>query len=96
MKKVTIQEAIKANEHSRVRIVGFNWLSTGDLKCLSIFTIEDILADWEIEQKPLEIWCNVTRNGDIASYQTKEEADTYAGLNRIRCVKMREVITDEN
>ena len=91
-KKVTIQEAIKANEHSRVRIDGLVWFEVGEIyKHESGFNFADILAEWEIEEKPLELWVNVCGNS-YAVYLNKEEADLYAGLNRIRCVKMREVV----
>lgn len=98
MKKVSIQEAIKVNEHSRVRRVGFDWYEVKSFEKISEFIYEDIFAEWEIEEKPLELYVNVyeqTSSGhDFDGYSSKEQADKYAGNDRIRCVKMREV-TDE-
>ena len=102
MKKVTIQEAIKANEHSRVRKIGdVVWYNTNGVKTAlqnGVVYVEDIFAEWEIEEKTLELYVNVyeqTSGGhDFDGYSSKEQADKYAGNDRIRCVKMREV-TDE-
>jgi len=97
-KAVTIQEAIKANEHSRVRISGFNWFDVGELKASDNFHQAEILADWEIEAKPLELWVNVYPNGRYsAPFDSKEVADLLANIEsieRIRCAKMREVTDD--
>lgn len=92
MKRVNIIEAIKANEHSRVRIVGDNiWISVGCIKGIKYLTFDSILADWEVEEKPLEIWINI-HEGNLYSYHTtKESADRCCFDGRIRCVKMREV-----
>lgn len=100
MKKVTIQEAIKANEHSRVRMVGKNdWMGIDTLKDkLGVYVVgvDFILADWEIEEKPLELWANEYKRKDgtldYYSYDSKEEADASAEEDIIRCVKMREVV----
>jgi hypothetical protein len=93
MKRVTIQEAIKANEHSRVRRVGFDWYEVKSFEKLSGFIYEDILADWEIEERSLELWANIYNDTSMRVFNTKEYADAQAN-GRIRCVKMREV-TDE-
>lgn len=98
MKKVSIQEAIKANEHSRVRLSLHTvtmWYDVRAFNRCSNIPIEYILADWEIEEKPLEIWVNVYPEGVGRVVQkTKEEADFNKYGNRIRCVKMREVTDD--
>lgn len=90
-KTVTIQEAIKANEHSRVRRVdSIDWFDIGRLKNVN-FYLKEVLADWEVEEKPLEIWINI-HEGNLYSYHTtKESADRCCFDGRIRCVKMREV-----
>lgn len=96
-KKVTIQEAIKANEHSRVRDLGsVEWYDIGQIKKQSLYFREDIiLDDWEIEEKPLELWVNEHKDANYYfGYNSKEDADKSADGDRIRCVKMREV-TDE-
>ena len=95
MKRASIQEAIKANEHSRVRRVEDKcWYSVGKLKEIMGFGTSSILADWEIEEKPLELWVNIYEDGENFAYFSKTEADDCADPDRIRCVKMREV-TDE-
>ena len=104
-KKVTIQEAIKANEHSRVRRVGtdkwkdvkFYYPDKGARDHIMPISHLDIVGEWEIEQKPLEIWCNVYEAEPLTKFdffETKYEADKWEVKGRIRCVKMREV-TDE-
>lgn len=91
-KTVTIQEAIKANEHSRVRIVDYAWFKVGELyHSETKLAKEDILAEWEIEAKPIELWVNIYKSGICAGYESKSEADMAAQDTRIRCVKMREV-----
>lgn len=103
-KTVSIQEAIKANEHSRVRRLNYScnypWYKVGELHNSKLpICVEDILAEWEIEEKPLEVWCNVYYGSNInfSYHEIKEDADTYHksnNRNRIRCVKMREVMDD--
>lgn len=103
MKKATIQEAIKANEHSRVRtIFSQHWREAGYFKKkdhgYNVFqlSIEEILGDWEIEEKPREAFVLMHSDGEIISaFLTKEKADSFiearlAGF--FLCVKMREVV----
>lgn len=98
-KTVTIQEAIKANEHSRVRRVGADkWKEINyfypefGIDLLIPILRTEILAEWEIEEKPLEIWVNIYYNNVMTFHSTKELAESrLLGEERIRCVKMREV-----
>lgn len=55
---MTIQEAIKANETRRVRMVGADeWFDAKSMVICDTFTIEDIRAEWEAEPEKIEFEC---------------------------------------
>ena len=92
-KTVSIQEAIKANEHSRVRLAIGDWFEVGQIASEGWrFDFGDVLAEWEIEAKPLELYINIDSDEWMAIFKTKEEAEKFSNAGRIRCVKMREVV----
>lgn len=49
--------------------------------------------DYRVAPKPFEVWVNIyPGNGNICSHPDKETADKFAKKDRIRCVKLREVV----
>lgn len=87
--KMTIQEALKANETKRVRRKTGQWIPVCALKVSNF----DIIADWEAEEAPKEIWVNEYDNGVRSFYPTRELADGYSN-GRISCKKYREVLVE--
>jgi hypothetical protein len=45
--------------------------------------------------KPREWWINEYKRGETFCYENRELADKCAGLGRIRCIHVREVLDDE-
>lgn len=55
---MTIQEAIKANETRRVRVVGADeWFDPKSMVICDTFTISDIQSEWEAEPEKIEFEC---------------------------------------
>lgn len=47
------------------------------------------------KREPLEIWVNTYTSGETGPYRSREQADSVAADERIRCIHFREVIEGE-
>lgn len=48
--------------------------------------------DYRVARKPVEGWVNVYPSGCTCLHESKENADRYCAIDRIACVKVREVV----
>lgn len=71
-----------------------NWGSDGGWDCATEPCWNWDLYEYRVNPEPREVWVNVYPGGlgNCGLYPTKEAADKNAVIDRLECVKFREVI----